>query len=156
MTPQMWGRTPVQEFARTVRCRLHLDRLSLHVEAVPRFGTDRHAAGRGRCGAGQQPALCDVVRFEPSGFRACRYSALAAAFVVPAPEHEPLPADSLRGDRLQGMRAAGTPVESRGSRDALPVNEDRQPRGVRRDRGCRRDRSVQPGHAVDVSRRQTQ
>ena len=135
--------------------RLDFDWLPLHVEAVPGFGTDRHGDSLGRFRARQDPALCDVVRLEPRGFRVGRQGAPGAALVAPAPEHEPLRTDRLRGDCLHGVRAAGIPGELRRSRDALPVDEDQQPRGVRRDRSGCRNRSVQPGNPVNVSRRQS-
>ena len=56
-------------------------------------------------------------------------AAPAAAFVVPAPAHEPFRTHGLRRQRWQGTLAAGTPVEARGSHDALAVDNDLQAGG---------------------------
>ena len=147
---------PIRELEAAVRLRdrFELDRRPQGMEAAARFRAHCHMTRTRWRGAGEELLLYDEAGLVPGDIRVGRDRPLGTAAVVPAPEDVPLRSERLRGRGLQHVFATGSPFERGGCDNAVPVNDNLQPRWIRRDRCRRRRHSVQSGHSVDIPRRQ--
>ena len=84
-----------------------------------------------RRGTSEELLLYDEAGLVPREIRVGRNRPLGTAAVVPTPEDVPLRTKRLGGRGLQYVFASGGPVELGGGDNAVPVNDNLQPRWIR-------------------------